>query len=144
MVARHRKRLIKSVLLFTFLLTPLLAIAEPMALKPTPSTEVEILVAPTSPVPLVIERDEVLCNCYLFVKTELPKLPSTKEILSNVATSGVVAVFYYPDIGMYHYAIIRDEMETSFLIEETNYDACERGTRVVPKDDPRLIGFYTP
>lgn len=143
MDVRRKERLIKSVLLFTILLTPILAIAEPtQRVQPIPSTEVEILV-PTTPKKQKI-NDTLLCNCYLFVKNVYPSLPNTNEILSFLSEEGSVAVFYYSDIGLHHYAVVIGETENEYYIEETNYDACKKGKRIVPKNDSRLIGFYTP
>jgi len=121
-----------------------LVIAEPSELPET-SEEVPLLVAPTSSVPPVkVPKDTVLCNCYLFVKEQYPALPSTSEMHKKISSSGAVAIFYYPSQGLYHYALVREEREDSFLIEETNYKKCSYSTRVIPKNDPKLIGFYQP
>jgi hypothetical protein len=86
----------------------------------------------------------VLCNCYAFVKQHFPTLPSTATILSNLAAEGRVVVFYYAEIGLYHYAIVRGERRDAWLIEETNYKHCTHDSRWVPKEDPAIVGFYTP
>ena len=108
------------------------------------SSEVELLSAPKTPPAKEKEPDAVLCNCYLFVKKVFTSLPSTHTILSNVATSGPVAVFYYSSVGLHHYAVVLGETDDGYFIEETNYKECEHGTRIIPKDDPNLIGFFTP
>jgi hypothetical protein len=64
--------------------------------------------------------------------------------LSNLTSAGPVAVFYYPQIGLHHYAVVRGETDSHYLIEETNYRRCTQGTRMVAKSDPTLLGFFVP
>lgn len=83
-----------------------------------------------------------LCNCWMYTKSVYPSLPSTKVILSNLQQEGEVAVFYYSDIGLHHYAVLVGETDTHYIIEETNYKRCKFGQREIPKDDPALLGFF--
>jgi len=83
-----------------------------------------------------------LCNCYRYVKGVYPSLPSTATILNNIQPEGKVAVFYYSNIGLHHYAVVRSETDTHYLIEETNYKSCAHSVRMVSKDDPALLGFF--
>lgn len=84
----------------------------------------------------------MLCNCWAYTKSQYPSLPSTKVILSNLQQKGEVAVFYYSDAQLHHYAVVREETDTHYLIEETNYKSCTHGVREVSKTDPSLLGFF--
>ena len=53
-----------------------------------------------------------------------------------------MAVFYYADIGLYHYAVVREETETHYIVEETNYKKCQQSKREVDKGDSSLLGFF--
>ena len=89
----------------------------------------------TLPPPLPIE---VLSNCYAYVKYVYPELPSTATILSNLnQTYGEVAVFYYPDVDLYHYAVV--ESQYPLVVTDTNYAGHIKTTRT---DPGRLIGYY--
>jgi hypothetical protein len=84
----------------------------------------------------------VLCNCWAYTKSVYPELPSTATILSSLSEEGNVAVFYYADIGLYHYAVVREETETHYIVEETNYKKCQQSKREVDKGDSSLLGFF--
>lgn len=81
---------------------------------------------------------EILSNCYAYVKYVYPDLPSTATILSNLnQTDGEVAVFYYPDVDLYHYAVV--ESQNPLVVTDTNYAGHTKTTRT---DPGRLIGYY--
>ena len=86
--------------------------------------------------------DSVLCNCWAFTKNVYPSLPTTGEILNNLTATGSVAVFHYEKVGLNHYAVVIGESQSHYLIEETNYERCKKGTRWIPKDYASLIGFF--
>jgi hypothetical protein len=109
-----------------------------------PPPVVEVLPEPVVEVVEVVEPPKHLCNCYLFVKESLPNLPPTKQILSNLTTSGEVIVFYYAAVGLYHYALVKEVHQNHYVIEETNYRRCQYGKREVSKSDPSIIGFFSP
>jgi hypothetical protein len=67
-----------------------------------------------------------------------------KEVIAHVSATGSVAVFYYPESGLYHFAILRGETSGRYFIEETNYSRCKHGFRWIEKSDPALLGFYIP
>lgn len=85
-----------------------------------------------------------LCNCYAYTKTiHYPDLPSTSVIKANIRSEiSDVAVFYYPDIGLYHYAAVIASDGYNFTIDEANYRHCARTTRELTLDYPGLLGFY--
>ena len=85
-----------------------------------------------------------LCNCYAYVKSQLPSLPSTATILANLKEDGDVVVFYYAEVGLYHYAVVRGVRDDAILIEETNYKSCAHGTRWIDKENKSIVGFFTP
>ena len=134
---RYKKWLIKRVLLFilfslVIILPPQFAVALP-GIPPS---------APTPPAPNPLPR-AVLCNCYAFVKTVFPSLPSGSYIVDNLEKSGNIAVFYYPASGLYHYTVVVKEFDDTILIQETNYHKCTGGYRFIDRNDPYLIGFFT-
>jgi len=83
--------------------------------------------------------DPILSNCYAYVKSVYPSLPNTQTILANLEQSGEVAVFYYPDSGLHHYAVV-ESMEP-FMVTDTNYGSQTKKTRLA--SDLNLIGFYS-
>lgn len=87
---------------------------------------------------------DVLCSCYRYVKeTYYPDLPGTDYILANLQQEYAdVAVFYYPDSGLYHYAKIIEKTTTTYILDESNYQHCKQGIREIPHNYPRLIGFF--
>lgn len=108
------------------------------------------------PAPAIIEEEkktehleintEVLCNCYAYQKSKhFPDLPSTVEILENLEEEiSSLAVFYYPDSGLYHYAKVTWTDGYNFTTDEANLSPCKLTQRTLNLDYPRLIGFYTP
>ena len=84
------------------------------------------------------------CNCWLYQKNNyFPDLPSTATIKSNLVKEiGDLAVFYYPESGLYHYAKVIWNDGYSIGLDEANYNHCKITQRVVNIDYPRLIGFY--
>ena len=77
-------------------------------------------------------------NCYAYVKSRFPSLPGTDYILSHLSDHGEVAVFYYPDSGLHHYAVV-DSLDP-FIVTDTNYGSDSLKTR---KETKRyLIGFF--
>lgn len=81
---------------------------------------------------------EILSNCYAYVQYIYPNLPPTATILSSLnQAGGEVAVFYYPDVDLYHYAVV--ESQDPLVVTDTNYDGHIKTTRT---DPGRLIGYY--
>ena len=89
----------------------------------------------------VLLRPE-LCNCYRYVQSQYPSLPPTATILNNIQQEGEVAVFYYQAARLHHYAVVREETDTHYIVEETNYKSCAHSVRMISKDDPSLLGFF--
>jgi len=95
------------------------------------------------PTPIPAVPDRTLSNCYAYVKSIYPNLPGTNHILSHLTDSGEVAVFYYPDSGLYHYTVVESISSTTMTISETNYGGHFVNRRTVNLKDKNLIGFYT-
>ena len=98
-----------------------------------PLPEVTVL----KPVP-----NSILSNCYAYARSRYPGLPGTNHILANLSTSGEIAIFYYPDSGLHHYAVVESVSGTSINISETNYGGHFVNYRTVPRSDPHFLGFY--
>jgi len=81
---------------------------------------------------------DILSNCWKYVKYIYPALPNTATILSNLGASGEVAVFYYPDSDLYHYAVV--ESVEPFIVTDTNFNGHKKETR--NESSLRFIGFY--
>lgn len=88
-------------------------------------------------------------NCWEFVKTQVPNLPSMAEIVPNSdAKNGTVVIMEYqkPDRVIPHVAFKVGVFENgSIMIGECNMwhlykTGC--GYRVIPPDYKNLIGFY--
>lgn len=116
--------------------SPQIAIAEPYYVTPYPPKEVEI----------VASRNELLYNCYLFLKeTYYPDLsPDETLIARTTKTFNDIAVFYYPASGLYHFAKVTGQGAGYFTTDETNLEAGVRTQRKVYFNDPRLVGFTHP
>lgn len=132
----------------TFALSTL-AVAEEYT-PPIPEP-VPVVITGTSSQP--VEPDEkpveqlsyaVACNCYAYQKEKyFPNLPNTATIKSNLKQEiGDIAVFYYPNSGLYHYAKVTRFEGNSFWIDEANYRRCQITQRKLNTQYPRLIGFY--
>lgn len=80
----------------------------------------------------------VRSNCYAYVKYTYPETPDTATILSNLSATGEIAVFYYPESGLHHYAVV--ESLEPFIISDTNYGSDTKKTR--QETGLHLIGFY--
>ena len=80
----------------------------------------------------------ILSNCYAYVQYVYPQLPSTQIILKNLGASGEVAVFYSPEINLYHYAVV--ESIEPFVVTDTNFGSHTKQTR--SETGFRLLGFY--
>lgn len=59
---------------------------------------------------------------------------------SSTPFVGAVAIFQYKEK---HIALVTKLDEKGFYIKEANYIAGEYGTRFIPWDYPRLVGFYS-
>lgn len=92
---------------------------------------------------ITIEKS-LKCNCYLYQKELFfPNLPHTEYILNNLQSNiGSLAVFYYPNSGLHHYAKVTWTNGYSFETNEANFKYCEISKRILNLDYPRLIGFY--
>ena len=86
-------------------------------------------------------KDSLLCNCYRYVDSVVD-LPHSSVVKNNLGDSGNVAVFYYPESGLYHYALVLDKDESSVTISETNFRRCQYTQRVIGTEYPYLLGFY--
>lgn len=84
----------------------------------------------------------ILCNCYKYVDSVVD-LPHSSVIRGNIGDSGNVAVFYYPESRLYHYAYVVHKDKKYVSIQETNYHHCAYGERVIRTDYPYLLGFFS-
>lgn len=94
------------------------------------SSSSPLLALPHEPIPLVCTlKDELTkpeCNCYLYVKTKIPFLPSTKNLIPNTPSpiKGGLVILNYK--GKLHYALTPESgTDEGLLIDECNY---KRGT----------------
>lgn len=140
MIVRNKKRLILRVILLLLLLLPQYAIAQPGIIPPDKLVFADFSQYVVEPIP-----QRQLCNCYLYVKERYggQDFPSTAQILNHLYKEGNVAVFYYPESNLYHYAYVLKETETTYLIDEANFYNCEHSFRRINKSDPALLGFIT-
>ena len=119
------------------MLLPSTAIAEPKPAQLDVYTDFSAIKIP-DPLP-----KSILCNCYAYVKSQFENLPFPGTILNNLQDQGNVAVFYYQKSGLYHYAVVVNDVDGYLFIKETNYLPCEQGNRKINKKDPNLLGFFT-
>ncbi len=124
------------------------AIAQP---ADNPNTTIEVLASVNTVIAKSARQqtvqkipDYILCNCYAYVKNKFANLPSTYEILNSLTfNTGEVAVFYYRDSGLYHYALVKEIGEDYIKIEETNYKRCRFSERIIPRNNPDLLGYFS-
>lgn len=87
----------------------------------------------------------VACSCVHYAITQGADIPLVDASRIPAVTQepyvGATAVFYYPNSGLHHVGVVTAVYDDSFLLLEANYLPCEVGTRLVPFDDRRLLGF---
>ena len=92
------------------------------------------------------------CSCYQLLLNTFgrDRVPSMDAIhsLATKNQQGNVAFFTYPPNEQYpkgipHVGLATFLPDGEILIEEFNYHSCRHTTRVITKDDKRLIGFLT-
>ena len=119
------------------------AVAQPKENIPTGNLVDIVLLKEDTPNPVPVSvPNSILCNCWAYVKSVYPSLPPTSQIKNNLVDVGSVAVFYYSQVGLHHYAVVVAVTDDGYIIEETNYKRCQKGSRTIPKDDPSLLGFF--
>jgi hypothetical protein len=108
-------------------------------LFPVPA-EVHESVKVYTPPPYTVE-----CSCVQYAISLGADIPLVDASRIPATTSqpyiGATAVFYYPDSGLHHVAVVTAVQDDSFTVHEANYLPCEAGTRLVSLDDRRLLGF---
>ena len=85
------------------------------------------------------------CSCVLFVKSlgfKLPRLidAGNLDINSRVPIKGGLISLVYGEI--HHIAYVESIQPDGIHIKESNFEKCKIGERVIPIDDPNIIGFY--
>jgi hypothetical protein len=87
---------------------------------------------------------EVGCSCVRFVtqyRKDLPVQDASRYVATTTAPSvGAVALMVYPS-GSWHVALVTGVSDEGVAIAETNYRSCEFGTRTIPHDYSRLVGY---
>lgn len=108
-------------------------------LFPVPA-EVHESVKVYTPPPYSVE-----CSCVQYavsIGADIPVVDASQIHPTNKEPYvGATAIFYYPNSGLHHVAVVTEVTDTSFTVRESNYVRCTVGTRVVPKTDKRLLGF---
>lgn len=101
------------------------------------------------PVPIIeeIKRDEVACNCWLYIKNKIASWPNTKDIVANsiYPTVGGVTILNYD--GILHYVWNREVTEAGIWIKESNFYNCEYSTRFLTWDylkDHQALYWHVP
>lgn len=80
-------------------------------------------------------------NCWMYVKTQIPAFPNTKNIHSNTTPAvGVVALFNYGAED--HYAIITKLEEKGFWVKDTNFGGPGYRTHFIEWNNPHITGFW--
>lgn len=76
-------------------------------------------------------------------KTYHQDLPPMAVINANLrAEVSDVAVFYYRNSGLYHYAKVTWSDGYNFKTDEANFSHCMLSQRNLSTDYPHLLGFY--
>ena len=81
----------------------------------------------------------VLSNCYTYVLSRYPALPTTAGILANLTNDGEIGVLFYPKSGLYHFVVVESEGEV-VTFSETNYYGDTWSERTLPRST--FVGFY--
>lgn len=85
----------------------------------------------------------VVCNCWALVKTLIPNLPMTKDIIPNINKPVVGSVLIAQYGALRHYAIVEKVEGDTFTIYESNFHPCLTGNRTLNINDPHIIGFMS-
>jgi hypothetical protein len=86
------------------------------------------------------------CNCVAFIRTmgvHFPRLEDAKDLDTNSLVpivGGVVKLVYN---GIYHLAYIEKITAEGLYLRESNYKPCLIARRLIPLNDPHIIGYYS-
>jgi len=90
------------------------------------------------------ENQVVFCNCVLGARHEgaqLPRETYADSLLPNSPPGvGGVVILQYPHAS--HVAVILSFEETGIWIVEWNYIPCQKTERLLPWNDPHIVGFF--
>lgn len=87
----------------------------------------------------------IKCSCVRYAELQGAPIPikDARDIVPATTTPyiGGAVLEYYPHSGEHHVAYITDVSTTTITVREANYVPCEIGTRVIPRDSKRIVGF---
>lgn len=127
----------------------LLAIAFPLLFSVfIPATPFETVLAELQESHIKVQETppyEVSCSCVAYAVSQGANIPlvDAKHITPTTTTPyiGATAVFYYPNSGLHHVAIVTFIGDTYLIVDESNFSKCKIKKRIVFKNDKRLLGY---
>lgn len=97
------------------------------------------------------ETDKNRCNCVLYARSRVPKLPyglwtlgNKKAIInSHKAKIGSVAII---NVGWPwgHVAIVTNTIHYKIIIQEANYKSCKITERCGTEEELKILGYFDP
>ena len=143
--------MINVLLLFPFLfpLNPQVAIKPPEIIQTISIPEIEQVVEPTIE-PIEPVKDPIECSCVQYAQSLSPDIPLWDAIdypvnTINPQVGDVIKLQYYNATTTrytYHIALIEKITEEGYEIKEANYEKCKTSSRIIPKDDDNIVGFF--
>ena len=90
------------------------------------------------------------CSCVSYARTQSPKdLPrptNARDIKPNLKQPTIGSWVVFKPGGKYsyfgHVGIVIEILPNTIKITEANYIPCEKTERVIPLEDPSIIGYY--
>lgn len=91
-----------------------------------------------------------LCSCVGYARTQAPKdlpFPTTaRDIIPNSKEPTIGAWVLFKPGGKYSYfghtGVVVEISNTEIRIKEANYIPCKKSERIIPLDDPSILGYY--
>lgn len=83
------------------------------------------------------------CSCVVYVRSRGLNIVgnASDQIPNSIPTIGAGIIFDYSNTG--HIAIIENINEKGFIVSESNFKRCKKGTRLIPFNDPAIKGFVS-
>lgn len=98
--------------------------------------------------PASVDAASLYCSCVNFVKSLVPGAPVVDAIFYKTVgfptypAVGRVALLQYGEgVLEHHVAVVKELRQDGIVVDEANFNRCQKGTRFIPWLSPEIIGF---
>lgn len=82
------------------------------------------------------------CNCWEYVRSQIPAFPNTKNLTNNSTPKvGAVAIFDYS--GTPHYGLITAITADGFTVKDGNFGGCGIRSHFIEWSNKAIVGFWS-